>query len=91
MHLVDQQLTVFNAAPGVLQVQCAGADGFDLSAHQFDAGFVFFFDKVFVPSLSVGGHDFDAILFQMRHLVSLAIIPRLSSHSNRNFSNSSTE
>ena len=48
----------------LLVLQCHG-----LGATQFDAGFHFFFHKIFVVSLPVPGHDFYAFLFQIAHLL----------------------
>ena len=81
VHLVKDQLAVFDAAPGILQIQRAGPDGLDLGTHQLDTGFVFFFDEIFMPGFPVGGHDFYGLLFQIAHLLKLTpinIIPYLS-------------
>ena len=69
MHLVDQKFAVFDAAPCVLQVHRTCADGFDFRAYQLDTGFKFFFHEVFMVCFPVPGHDFDALLFQMYHLL----------------------
>ena len=64
MHLVDEKLTVFDATPGILQVQCTGADGFDFSAKELNPSLVFFFDKIVVINLPVFGYDFSTCVLQ---------------------------
>ena len=80
VHLIEDELAVLDAAPGILQIQGTLTNGFDLRAHQFDAGLIFLFDEVFVPGLPVGGHDLDAVLFQFAHLLKYShyIITHLS-------------
>ena len=70
VHLVEEHLTVLDAAPGILQVQGALADGLDLGADQFDAGLVVLLDEVFVTGLPVPGHHLDAVFFQGVHRLS---------------------
>ena len=70
VHLVDEHFAVLDAAPGILQVQGALADGFDLGADQLDAGLVVLLDEVFVTGLPVSGHHLDAVFFQGVHRLS---------------------
>ena len=53
MHPVEEHLSVFDDAEGVLQVHISLADGLDLRAAQLNAGFVFVFNEVVVKGLSV--------------------------------------
>ena len=75
VHLVQDQLAVFNAEPGVLQVQGALADGLNLCANQLDAGLHLFDHKILVIGLPVPGHHLDAFLFQI--LTSLSSVVSL--------------
>ena len=68
VHLVQKHLAVLDAAPGVFQIQCTCADGFDLRTAELDTGFHFLFHEIFVIGFPVSGHDFDALLFQIPHL-----------------------
>ena len=60
MHPVDHHLAVLDDTVGVLQVDVALADGFDLRAAQFEAGLEFLLYKVVVIRLAVGGDLFDS-------------------------------
>lgn len=71
VHLVNEQLAVLDTAPGIFQIQGALANRLDLRAAQLDTGLIFFFYKILMPGLPVGGHDFDAFLFQIAHLLFL--------------------
>ena len=76
MHLIQQQLSVFDAAPGIFEVQRASPDGFYFRTAKLDARFHFFFHKIFMIGFPVPGHDLNAILFQTTHLpFSMGIIP----------------
>jgi hypothetical protein len=69
VHLINKKLAVFNAAPGILQVQIAAADGFHFRANQFNTGLVFFFDEIFMPGFPVGGNNLDGLLFRSNPLL----------------------
>ena len=57
---VQKQLAILDAAPGILQVQGASPDGFDLRAHQLDACFISFQNKIIVKSLFVVGNQLNS-------------------------------
>ena len=69
VHLVQDHLAVLDAAPGILQIQGTCTDGLDFRAHQFNTGFEFFFHEIFMVGFPIPGHDLDACLFQMNHLL----------------------
>ena len=60
VHPVDQHLAVLDDTVGILQVDVALADGFDLRAAQLEASLEFFLYKVVVIRLAVGGNLFDS-------------------------------
>ena len=70
MHPVEEHLSVFDDAEGVLQVHISLADGLDLRAAQLNAGFVFVFNEVVVKGLSVRGQLFHRLLSHPGHLLS---------------------
>jgi hypothetical protein len=47
-------LTSFDTGKGVADVQLAEADGFDLTASEFDASFISFKDMVVPESFAIG-------------------------------------
>jgi len=68
VHLIQQELPVLDAAPGVLQIQVARPDGFDLRAHKLNTRLKFFLHEIFVIGFPIPGHDLDPSLFQTAHL-----------------------
>ena len=66
MEAVGIDLAVLGDAEGILQVQRAGADGFDLRAEQLDAGLAAVLHKIVVERFAVLGGDLDAGLFHGR-------------------------
>ena len=66
VEAVGIDLAVLGDAEGILQVQRAGADGFDLRAEQLDAGLVAVLHKIVVERFAVLGGDLDAGLFHGR-------------------------
>ena len=69
MHIVNEDLSVLDAAPAVLKVQGSGTDGLDLCAEQFNAGLEFLFHKVIVVCLAVLGRDLDSSFFRTAPLL----------------------
>ena len=61
MHPQYGHLSVLDDAERVLQVDIAQTDGFDFGARKFDAGLVFFLDKIVVVGLAVLRHDLDRL------------------------------
>ena len=66
VEAVGIDLAVLGDTEGILQVQRAGADGFDLRAEQLDAGLVAVLHKIVVERFAVLGGDLDAGLFHGR-------------------------
>jgi len=66
VEAVGIDLAVLGDAEGILQVQRAGADGFDLRAEQLDAGLAAVLHKIVVERFAVLGGDLDAGLFHGR-------------------------
>lgn len=69
MASVEEELTVFDNAEAILQIDCALAQGFDLCAEELNACFVSILDKIVVPGLAVQRNDLCAFLCQDRHLL----------------------
>ena len=69
VHLVQKQLAILDAAPGILQIQRTLAYGLNFRTAQFNARFQLFFYKIFVVSFPVPGHDLDTLLFRTPHLL----------------------
>ena len=57
------ELSVNDLTVGVLEVDAAAADAFDLGAVELDARFIFFVNEVVVPCLFVLRDNLDALLF----------------------------
>ena len=53
VHLAHEQFPVIDGAVGVLEIDIARPQAFDLGAKQLNTGLVRFFDKVFMPRLFV--------------------------------------
>lgn len=56
VHAFQDDLTIINICPGILQVDPAGTQAFDLGADQFNAGFQRFDDKILVVRFTVLGN-----------------------------------
>jgi len=59
MHVADEDLTVADAAVGLLEVDLAGAQRFDLRPFELESGFKNLLYKVIVKGLLVAGHKFN--------------------------------
>lgn len=66
VHALHHQFAVLHLDPGVLEVDRAGAQAFDLGAHQGDAGLQRLDHKVFVTGLPVHRDGLDRLLL-LRH------------------------
>ena len=58
MHLFDDQLAIFDAAPAILQIHTAGTDRLYLCAGQLDSRFKAFHYEIIVPRFFVDGNGF---------------------------------
>ena len=59
MHLLDQQFTVFNITPGILQVRTVLPKGFHLSSSQFNPCLIGLFHKIGMTYLTVFTNGFE--------------------------------
>ena len=61
MHAADKYLSVLYGAEGVLEIQCACADGLNLGAEKLDAGLIALKYKIIMKGFSVGGSLLNAL------------------------------
>lgn len=59
VHIVDEDLAIFDSAVGFLEIDLAKANRLDLGSGQHQAGFIDIFDEVVVPGFFVVGNNFN--------------------------------